>query len=167
MTPEQQTEKRNLMESTWTKAAIVRRKFKAGPSRRKDIVHTPTRAVLEAWILCHELQTAMKTEGLSEEDAQAVLVLLDGTDATYSFAVPAMDSLPELYGKVKALQEAGTVVPVGVLFKQFDREAEDRKTKSGAVVWAHPWLVGLRESRALLNARDRYANLKPGENLSN
>jgi hypothetical protein len=156
------------MAGTWTKAAQLRREFKAGRPRLTDLVLTPTTAILEACISLNGLQTAMKAAGLSEDDVQGVLVLMtpnfpEGRDQTHLYAIPDISGLPALYKKVMALMEAAEVIPLGVLFKQIDRDAANPKdAKSGAFVWAQPWRVGLRESRALLASRDRYANLEPG-----
>jgi hypothetical protein len=163
------------MEKSLTAAASVRRSFKAGPPRRKDLCLTPARAVVEAWALCDELQTTMRRLGLSKGDVHAALVLLtpnttnEREDTIHVYPVPDMAGLPALYEKVMELQ-AGTAVspfganvfPLGVVFKQFDREAEHSQ---GPEVWVHPWLVFPNASLALSNVMQRYSGLGPGEEI--
>lgn len=158
------------MASTWTKAAIVRRKFKAGRQRQTDLVLTPTRAVLEGYILLHELQKAMVEAGLPEEDVHAALVLITpgvpgGVDKIYVLPFPDMNRLPELYGKVRKLHDAAGVVPLGIVVSQTDRETQD--PKSTGAVWVQPWLTGTRAARALLKARQVCANGGEGESKFN
>ena len=158
----------NLMASTWTKAAKVRRAFKAGKKRQKDLVLTPERAMLEGYMLLRDIQKAMSEAGLSEKDVQAALVLMttdsSGTDLIYAAKIPEMKYLPELYGKLRKLEKEGHWVPLGVALKQFDREAYDaRDPKSGAVVWDQPWLMNPRAARALIAARNAIAEDREGK----
>ncbi len=147
----------NPMAATWTKAALVRRAFKAGPPRRKDLVLAPTRAMFEGCILLNGLQVAMRDAGLSEKDVQAALILMSppggDADLVNILPIPETKRLPELYAKVKKLEAEGWL-PLGAAIKQIDREAYDPKDpKSGAVMWVQPWLTNPRATRALFAAR--------------
>jgi hypothetical protein len=170
MTPTQ-TEKsgsRNLMASTWTKAGMVRRAFKAGKPRQKDLLLTPKRAMFEGYILLSEIQDAMSKAGLSANDVQAALVFMTqdspGADLIYVAPIPETKQLPELYSKVKKLEKDGGWVPLGIAVKQVDREAyEPKDPRSGAVVWVQPWLTNPRAARALLKARSAFAEGEEGK----
>jgi len=155
----QEPAQKNLMASTWTKAAMVRRKFKAGPQRKKDYVLTPLRSILEGAIMLHELQIAMKDAGLLESDVQAALVLRltpsepGKPNETHLQPIPGTENLHLLYGRVKKLEARGRVEPLGLVIKQNDREA--RGPEGEAVVWVQPWLVDIQASLALLAMRQR------------
>ena len=162
------------MEKKLSTAAFVRRSFKAGPPRRKDLFIAPARAVVEAWALCDEIKAMMRRVGLTREDAQAALVLLTGDrederrEKIYVYPVPDMAGLPALYEKAMALGVGEepyvfpNVWPLGVVFKQFDRQSD---TPEVPEVWSHPWLVFPNASRALLAVEQRYADMGPGEEI--
>jgi hypothetical protein len=156
------------MERKITAAAAVLRAFRAGPSRRKSLDLSPDRAVVEAWALCSDLRGMMRRTGLHEEDAQATLVLLTGSIADEreelirGYAVPDMASLPELYEKVKALERETNVFPLGVVFKQYDREKERPEEPE---LWVEPWLVFANATRALSTVEKRFAGLRHGEDI--
>lgn len=139
----------NLMESTWTKAAIVRRKFKAGKKRQKDLEYDLERAILEARILFIEFRAAMLKEGIptSARYARAALVLMtpDESDVNRvsALSVPRdLDGLPELADRAARLERAEKVVPLGVAIWQRDPEAGEQ------VAWVHPWRVNQRAQQA-------------------
>ena len=161
--------KGNLMAATWTKAAVVRRAFKSGRQRQKDLLLTPTRAILEGSIVLHELQTAMRDAGLLEEDAKAALVFVSdagSSDLIYVAPLPEVEGLANLSGKIKALQ--GVWRPLGLVFWQRDREAEiPGDPKSGAVGWVQPWLTDQRSARALIAARDVVSKGQDGQQSFN
>lgn len=159
----------NLMAGTWTKAAKVRRAFKAGRQRQNDLLLTPRRAMFEGYILLHEIQDAMREAGLSENDVQASLVLMttepsEGSDLICVLPIPETKRLPQLYGKLRKLETEERWVPLGIAIQQLDREAYDpRDPKSGAVVWVQPWLANPRAARALITARNAIAEHKEGK----
>ena len=156
------------MASTWTAAAMVRRAFKAGAPRRKDLILSVDRAVVEAWALCNELKSAMRAVSLSREDIRAALVLLTGDldderqEKIYVFPVPDMAGLPTLHEKVMKLKKETNVFPLGVVFAQYDRETA---TPDVPAVWVQPWLVFQNASRAMRTVEQRYASL-PGTEIS-
>lgn len=152
----------NLMAGTWTKAAKVRRSFKAGRPLQKDRVLTTTKAIHEACILLDDLRNAMRQSGLSADDVQAALVLVTPEtpgleDAVYVLPVPQPKKLPDLFANVAKVEKTGEVLPLGIAVKQRDHEAYDPKDpKSGAVVWVQPFLTGPRAVAALKHARDLF-----------
>jgi hypothetical protein len=156
------------MERNLTAAAGIRRRFRAGPPRRTDRILSTGRAVVEAWALCDELQASMDAFGFPKTDVRAALVLLTGNiadereETIYVYPVPDMAELPALYEKVKRLEAATNVFPLGVIFKQFDRESEHPEDPE---VWAQPWLVFANASRALSSAVRRYAGLGPEQEI--
>jgi hypothetical protein len=155
----------NLMAGTWTKAAKVRRAFKAGRQRQKDLLLTPERAMFEGYILLREIQTAMRDAGLPEADVQTVLVLMttdtSGADLIYAAPIPETKQLPVLYRKLKKLEKEGQWIPLGIVVQQLDREEKDPKSKGA--VWVEPWLTGPRAVRALIAARGAVSDNREGK----
>ena len=119
--------------------------------------------------LLHKLQKAMSKEGLSENDVQAALVLInEGMGLIYMLPLPETKHIPELYGKLKKLEKDGHWSPLGIAIKQLDRETADQKDPmSGAVVWVHPWLTSPRAARALIKARSIMAEGQEGKSTFN
>ncbi len=157
---------RNLMAATWTKAAKVRRAFKSGKKRRKDLVLTPRRAVIEAYVVLHELREAMARAGLSETDANGALVFLSefqSSDSAYVIPLPAPERMPEPYATARRLEEQLGWRPIGLILHQRDHEAfTPADPKSGAYLWAQQWVISDRATKALLDARKLVANTKAG-----
>ena len=114
-----QPKEKNLMAGTWTKAAKVRRVFKGGAPRKRDLVLSPSAALLEGAAVFHYLQAAMREAGLPEEDAKASLVLVTGFEADDDIHVVEalrIEELPKSYEEIKALE--GLWLPVGLTFWQ-------------------------------------------------
>jgi hypothetical protein len=158
------TKSENLMALTWTRAAKVRRAFKAGRTRQKDLVLTPLRAILEASIFMDGLRAAMREAGLSDEDVRVGLVLMDeDNDWIYVSPIPReLDGLPKMYGKIKKLE--GSWRPLGIVCGQRDRETETHGGPEAWTAWGQQWLTDMRSVKALLFARDA-AGIKGGEGL--
>ena len=152
---QKKTEK-NLMASTWTEAAKIRRTFKAGRPIKKDRVLTLSRAILEACIALNEIRDKMRDAGLPEEDVQAKLVLASeaGThDLVYLPTVPTIQGVPELANRLFTSEVKWR--PLGLAFWQMDREA------NSAVGWVQPWLTDERSVRALKKARESISASMP------
>jgi len=156
------------MQKKITAAAAVRRSFRARPPRRKDIVLSPSRALVDAWALRDELQTAMGRVSLPRSDAEAALLLLTGDldderqEKVYVYQIPEMAGVPALYEKVMELAHHTTIFPLGVVFKQYDRQSDTPNTPE---VWTLPWLVFPNASRALHTVAERYVNLEFSEEV--
>ena len=73
-----QPKEKNLMAVTWTESAKVRRVFKGGAPRKRDLVLSPSAALLEGAMVFHSLQAAMREAGLPEDDVRVSLVLVTG-----------------------------------------------------------------------------------------
>jgi hypothetical protein len=163
----------NPMASKWTKAGMVRRAFKAGRPLQKDRVLTPRQAIWEACSLRESLYEAMRKAGLSADDVQAAIVLMTpeaaaSVDLIYVFPIPQTRDLPELFGKVTKLEKTEKVIPLGIAIRQVDRERYDPKDpKSGAVVWVQPFLANARAARALIQARNLFADGSGGKGTFN
>jgi hypothetical protein len=161
--------KANPMAATWTKAGKVRRAFKAGKPRQKDLNLAPRPAIWEACLLRENIGAAMTGAGLSADDVQVAIVLMtpdasSGVDWVHVLPIPQTKDLPELFTKVAKLEKADHVVPLGVAIRQIDREAyEPKDPKSGAVVWVQPFLVNPRAARALIAARQIFADERGGK----
>lgn len=160
----------NPMAGTWTKAAKVRRRFKAGRQRTTDLVLTLERSMFEGYILLRDIQQAMSGEGLPETDVQAALVLLAddsaGTDFINVVPIPEVKQMLTLKDKLDKLEKKSCWTPLGVAIKQRDREAEandPKNPRSGAVVWVQPWLTNPRAARALIQARTAFAEHREGQ----
>ena len=148
------------MAGTWTNAGEVRRKFKAGKPRQKDLLIAPTQSVLEGYILLDQVRNAMREKGLSENDIEGALVLItpeSSADVVYVLPFPEVKKLPYLYGGVQRLDSAEHVVPLGIVIRQEDREAEE------TVVWVQPWLVNPRAIRAASRARRMFEHDEAGK----
>ena len=155
-----QSQKTNPMAGTWTKAAQVRRAFKAGPPRKKDYVLTPAQAILQGAMALLDIQTAMREAGLPEEDANVSLVLMPATPASgndpymddVSVIEPlTIEELSKSYENVKALK--GVWLPAGLKYWQLDRELPALSNKPGQPdAWTHRWLVNDRARKALFEA---------------
>lgn len=149
------------MEATWTKAAKVRRAFRAGRPLKKDRIVTPVVAIHEACILLDGLQTAMHEAGLPVEDVRAALVLTvpnaeQDWDFVHVLRVPEPAQLPDLFRRVADVEATGKVLPLGLGVWQRDREADS------AVVWVQPFLTGPRAVRSLMIARQKLAEGQNG-----
>ena len=157
---------KNLMAATWTKASKVRRAFKSGKKRQKDLVLTPRRAVIEAYGVLHELRAAMALAGLSEDDANGALVFLNedqDADSGYVVPLPKPEQMPVPYATARRLEEQTGWLPIGLVLHQRDHEALDpADPKSGAYLWAQQWVMSERSTKALLIARERVANTQAG-----
>jgi len=168
--PELRKTSKNPMASTWTKAAKVRRAFKAGRQRQKDRVLTPVKAIYEVCILLDDLRTAMDEAKLPVEDVGAALVLVtpetpDRENLVYVLRVPEPKRLPELFSEVAKLEKPGKILPLGVAVWQRDREIQDPE-KQG-VVWVQPFLTGARAEKALLEARKVFTEGRGGKSTFN
>ena len=153
------------MASTWTKAAKVRRAFKAGRQRQKDLKYDCERAVLEARILNIEIRKAMIQAGITTgDDAKVALVLMTPDSAkinrVYVLTIPRdIAGLPEVAAKAAKLEKAEKAVPLGVAIWQRDREAYDpSELKSGIEVWMHLWLTSERALCASAEALKAFFN---------
>jgi len=169
---QKQKKTRNLMAGTWTKAAIVRRKFKAGRPIQKDRELTSIAAIHEACILLDGLRNAMREAGLSPDDVRAALALATpetpgGEDHVYALPLPAPGKLPVLFTKVEKIEQSGPILPLGIVVWQRDREAEADDSGVRGVVWVQPFLTGPRASRALIEVRRIYAGGEGGEGRFN
>ena len=157
------TIQKNLMESTWTNAAKVRRAFKAGPKRRKDKELSTVEAVFEAGMLLHKLRMAMELDedpSMSAEDVQAALLLVtppDRENTVHVVPVPQHKRFSTLFADVERLEKVGKVIPLGVVFRQHDRKAKDHS------VWTEPFLTGQRAESALRQAEKMFAEGKAGK----
>jgi hypothetical protein len=146
----------NLMASTWTKAAKVRRKFSAGRKREKDRIITPIVAIHEACILLDDLRNAMRGAGLPVDDVRAALILVapnaePGLDWVHVLWVPEPGKLPDLFQRAANVAATGARLPLGLGVWQMDREAND------VAVWIQPFLTGPHAAKALVEARERIA----------
>lgn len=151
----------NPMARTWSKAALVRRKFKAGRPIQKDRVLSPIAAIHEGCILLDDLRNAMRDAGLSPDDVRVGIVFVtpetpDTENVVYTLRIPRDPrDLPKLFKKMEEIVTAAKVLPLGLLAGQTDRETmEPDDPKSGAVVWVQPFLTGDRAVRALKTAKN-------------
>lgn len=134
------TKTENPMASYWSKAALVRRSFKAGPRRKMDLVYDAERAFLECRILYTELRKAMLDFGIETgaSDVSVGLVLMAPWESNDRrvYVVPAggsLDVFAERGRKAERLEKRHSAVPIGVAFWQRDREANQEE------VWVRPW----------------------------
>ncbi len=155
---------KNLMAGTWTKAALVRREYKAGRPRQKDRVITPLVAIHEACILLDDLRNAMRERDLPVEDVRAAIILMvpnfptPDRDAVHVLRVPEPNDLPDLFKRAADVATTGAVRPLGLAVWQMDRELGD------AVAWVQPFLTGPRAVAALREAKRAFAK---GESSAN
>ncbi len=157
--------KTNLMASTWTKAALVRRAFNAGPRRKSDREFEDLEdAVLAAYVSYRDIRRAMKKAELSERDARAAFVLVDATFAGQPFnastavmlPIPAtIKGIPDLLKDTERYAKS-KMVPLGVVFWQRDR---DERAKESRSVWIQSWRVDPRLHRAANAVRDEFREL--------
>ena len=74
-----ETQTTNLMAATWTKAALVRRAFNAGPRRKSDRAFDDLEdAVLTAYVSFLDLRKEMKKVDIPVRDVRAAMVRNDG-----------------------------------------------------------------------------------------
>jgi hypothetical protein len=153
----------NLMAGTWTKAAKVRRAFKAGPRRKTDLVyHDIEEAVLNGYaaFLTIRKEMHMPETLIPEGDVKAALVLMSSTPESNAGLVSLLSfprtikNLSEMSSKAERLAKKGAMVPLGVAFWLRDREADD--PKKGKATWVQPWLVNPRAARAAIAAQKAF-----------
>jgi hypothetical protein len=159
------------MAATWTKVSKVRRAFKAGPPRKKDIEYEIEEAVLQGYSALLEIRKAMVQAEIltSAEDVKAALVLMTSSPESNAglvslLAIPrTIKNLPGLSSEAEKLAKKGAMVPLGVAFWQRDREADPKNSKA---VWVQPWLVNPRALRAAIAAREAFEE-SDGEETNN
>ncbi len=152
----------NPMAATWTKAAKVRRTFKAGRALRKDRILSPTMAIHEACILQERLRAAMVEAELPVEDVRTALVLMvpnyvPERDAVHVLRIPEPANLPGLFRRVEEIDETGRVQTLGLGVWQKDREI------GNAVGWIQPFLIGARAGNGMTKARKILMDSEGGE----
>lgn len=155
----------NPMAATWTKAARVRRAFKAGRPLRKDRILSATMAIHEACMLQERLRAAMGEADLPVEDARTALVLMvpnyvPERDAVHVLRVPEPGDLPGLFRRVEEIGETGRVQTLGLGVWQKDRETESN------VGWIQPFLTGTRAVNGMAKARRILVETEGGESQS-
>ncbi len=156
----------NLMASTWTDAARVRRAFNAGPRRKTDREFDDLEdAVLTAYRSYRDIRREMKNAGLSERDTRAAFVLVTAAYAGAPFngghamMLPIPDAIKGLPGLLKDAEKwanKGEMIPLGVVFWQRDRDERAKESKS---VWIQSWRVDPRLLRAANAVRDEFGEL--------
>lgn len=163
MTTEVKTE--NLMASTWTQAALVRRAFNAGPRRKFDRTFDDLEdAVLAAYVSFLDLRKEMKKAGIPApaRDVRAAMVLMTATYEGRPFnagvvtllAIPdTLKGLPELLREAERYTKKGAMAPIGMVFWQRDK---DPRAKKSATVWVQSWRVDPRLQRAADAARTAF-----------
>jgi hypothetical protein len=153
----EQADGKNLMSSTWTKAAKVRRAFKAGRQRQKDLIYSMERAVIECRIVFLSIRKATVDAGIfGGEDVKVALACMtpEGSELNTVYLLPlarGIDGLAGTYAKAERLEKEENVVPLGVVLWQRDREAND-----AIDVWVQSWLVGPRATLASNVARGAF-----------
>lgn len=159
-----ETKSPNLMASTWTPAAIVRRKFKAGPRRKTDLVQDVERAFLECRILYTEFRDAMQEAGIrtAANDVSVGLVLMTPWEAKnrYVHFLPVggnMEALAEQARKANRLEKRDKALPIGVAFWQ-----RDRATGQDGV-WVRPWRLDANSVGALIEVQKALSTEKGNE----
>lgn len=153
------------MAATWTKAAKVRRVFKAGRPLRKDRVLSPTMAIHEACILQERLRAAMGEAALPVEDVRIALVVMvpnyvPERDVVHVLRIPEAGDLPVLFRRVEEINETGRVQTLGLGVWQMDRET------GSAAGWIQPFLTGARAVNGMAKARKILLDSEGGESLA-
>ena len=153
------------MAATWSRAAKVRRAFKAGRTLRKDRILTSTMAIHEACILQERLRAAMAEAGLAAEDARVALVLMvpnyvPERDAVHVLRIPDPKDLPGLFRRVEEIEEEGRVQTLGLGVWQRDHETG---TQAG---WVQAFLTGDRAARAMARAKKILVEKEGGESAA-
>lgn len=141
----------NLMASTWTKAAIVRRTFKAGPRRKSDLVYGAEHGFLECRILYIELRNAMLEAGIKTgaSDVSVGLILMTPWTAKGRAVVHVLhaggsiDDFTKSARKVEQLEKQHKAIPIGVAFWQRDHESGQDET------WVRAWRLDNASAEAL------------------
>ena len=160
-------EEKNLMAATWTKAAKVRRAFKAGRQRQTDFVLDAERAVLECRLLSINIRHALLKAEIftSAEDLRIGLAMMTPKDAPVStvhlIRLPlGMSELPKMFDTAAAFETKAGAVPLGIVVRLKDREAGN-----AASVWVQMWLTGSRAAKAAKEAMRVFA-ASDGEDVS-
>jgi hypothetical protein len=143
---------KNLMSSTWTKAAKVRRAFKAGRTRQNDLELTCDLAIHEAYILLLKIRKEMLEVGIKtvSEDLRALFILFSENKKEIElFQMPQhVDGLPKLAAEVFKAEKVNNAQPLGVAIWLRDREAGEPS------VWLHSWLTNPDALDDALNAAE-------------
>jgi hypothetical protein len=160
------TKTENLMASTWTRAALVRRAFNAGPRRKSDREFGDLEdALLAAYVSFRDIRREMKKAELSERDTRAAFVLMtaafEGPPFNAGVAVmltipDTIKGLPDLLRDAEKYANKGKMIPLGVVFWQRDR---DERAKEGKSVWIQSWRVDPRLQRAANAVREEFREL--------
>lgn len=155
--------KPNGLASFWTKAAMVRRAFNAGPRLKSDRAFDDLEdAVLEAYTEFRDMRRRMKNAELSARDTRAAFVLIppyfEGPpfNASAGLMIPIPDTikgLPDLLKEAERAAGKSEMVPLGVVFWQRDRDERAKEAKS---VWVQSWRVDPRWQRAANAVREEF-----------
>lgn len=154
---------KNLMQSTWTPAAKVRRAFKAGPKRQKDVFYDMETAIIHGYTTFLELRKAMAVAGIPNiPDVKAGLVLITPETAKENRVhvveiLRGIENIPNVAAKITKLEKAGPLLPLGVALWQRDRIA------GSTDAWVQPWLVNPRAALASAKATQIFEDGKEGE----
>jgi hypothetical protein len=152
------------MAATWSKAAKVRRAFKAGRTLSKDRILTSTMAIHEGCILQERLRAAMVEADLPAEDVRVALALMVPNyvpvrDAVHVLRIPEPADLPGLFRRVQEIEDDGQVQTLGLGVWQRDRETGD------ASAWVQAFLTGARAANGIAKARKILVEKQGGEEL--
>lgn len=153
----------NLMASTWTEAAKVRRAFNAGPRRKSDLKFDDIEeAVLAAYTSFLDLRKEMKRAGLPQRDVRAALVLMtafyegppiNGGVVTLLAIPDTLVTLSDLLKETERRTKSGAMAPLGLAFWQRDKDSKAKVSKN---VWVQSWRVDPRVQRAADAARQAF-----------
>ena len=146
------------MTSTETKAAKVRRAFRAGRPEIKSREYDIESAVMTARSLFMEIRKERSLEGIDDwwDDIAVALVLMTTEEARKDrvYLLPIsrdFDDLASLYKSAMQLKTTEKVVALGVAFWQLDREAGGETH-----VWTEQWLAGPRAALAINRASEAF-----------
>jgi hypothetical protein len=146
------------MESGLSPMARARRRFKAGrPTKITNVLVTPAEAVRRATVEFAKLQDLTREEmqlagkTLDPTDIRAGLVYVTPDERGHTeWLSPWQDELTALWQKINAL--SGCVF-LGVVFHQFDRDAEKPEAKH--TFWVLQFVAGTLAEKHLFEERDK------------
>ena len=149
----------NLMASTWTKAALVRRAFKSGRPRKVDLRLHWKKALLQGLIAQEDIQNAMRDQELAAEDVRVSLVLISadlksGARQAHVWRLPmTLEDVPPIAERIEFLELTERIEAPGLIFLQRDRELETQiPGRFNQEIWTERWLMGEDAQAAMTKA---------------
>ena len=144
--------KPNPMAGTWTKAALVRRRIKAGRPSRVNEILTPLQAANRLVNEVEKARSLMVEAGLAPEDVKAGLVYRSGDNGGLTWP-PRAGGMATFVDRLEKMQPPPEFV--GIVWEQIDWESGTNGVGQRAV-WPVQFLWGPEDTHLVFALANQY-----------